>query len=40
VPWPIPYVADKINDALSTKPKEIFKKEKKILDPPIQGCDI
>lgn len=40
VPWPIPYVADKINDALSTKPKEIFKKEKKILDPPIKGCDI
>ena len=39
VPWPIPYVADKINDALSTKPKEVFKKEKTILDPPIKGCE-
>jgi hypothetical protein len=40
VPWPIPYVADKINDALSTKPKEIFKKEKVVLDPPIKACEV
>jgi hypothetical protein len=40
VPWPIPYVADKINDALSTKPKEIFKKDKVVLDPPIKACEI
>jgi len=40
VPWPIPYVADKINDALSTTPKEIFKKEKVVLDPPIKACEI
>jgi hypothetical protein len=40
VPWPIPYVADKINDALSTKPKEIFKHEKVLLDPPIKACEI
>lgn len=40
VPWPIPYVADTINDALSTKPKEIFKKEKVVLDPPIKACEI
>ncbi|MBV8909392.1 MAG: hypothetical protein JOZ89_01395, partial [Gammaproteobacteria bacterium] len=40
VPWPIPYVADKINKALSTDPKEIFKKEKVVLDPPIKACEI
>jgi hypothetical protein len=40
VPWPIPYIADKINDALSTKPKEIFKREKVMLDPPIKACEI
>ena len=40
VPWPIPYVADKINEALSTKPKEVFKHEKVMLDPPIKACEI
>jgi hypothetical protein len=40
VPWPIPYVADKINNALSTKPKEVFKHEKVVLDPPIKACEI
>lgn len=40
VPWPIPYVADKINTALSTKPKEVFKHEKVMLDPPIKACEI
>ena len=39
VPWPIPYIADKINDALSTKPKEIFKREKVVLDRPVKGCE-
>ena len=40
VPWPIPYVADKINDALSTKPKVILSHEKVVLDPPIKACEI
>ena len=40
VPWPIPYVADKINNALSTKPKEVFKHEKVMLDPPIKACEV
>jgi hypothetical protein len=40
VPWPIPYVADKINNALSTKPKEVFNHMKVVLDPPIKGCEI
>lgn len=40
VPWPIPYVADKINKALSTKPKEVFNFQKVVLDPPIKACEI
>ena len=40
VPWPIPYVADKINNALSTKPKVILHHEKVMLDPPIKACEI
>jgi len=40
VPWPIPYVADKINNALSTKPKEVFNHQKVVLDPPIKACEI
>ena len=40
VPWPIPYVATKINDALSTKPKVILNHEKVVLDPPIKACEI
>lgn len=40
VPWPIPYVADKINKALSTKPKEVFNHNKVVLDPAIKACEI
>lgn len=40
VPWPIPYVADKINNALSTKPREVFNYQKVVLDPPIKACEI
>jgi hypothetical protein len=39
IPLPIPFVADKVNGALTTR-KEVWKRGKEVLDPPVKGCEV
>ncbi len=39
IPLPIPFVADKVNGALTTR-KEVWKRGKEVLDPPVKACQV
>lgn len=39
IPLPIPFIADKVNNALTTR-KEVYKRGKEVLDPPVKACEV
>ena len=39
IPLPIPFIADKVNSALTTR-KEVYKRGKEVLDPPVKACEV